>query len=275
VAAIPQLRAPLPHLIDFPLHSLNPHADPAAIGLELRLARTACTDAATKARQRCPGSGQTRQQVFELGELHFEPPGPGSWALDPVHHPRPVTRYWEGTHPEPFTRGVQEFSRFYGLLFDGMQTAYINGFAYHARPPVPDEEVPQRFARAEEVFAHLRVWNTERNTGVLVYVLLADHAIEIVAVRGVAREVDASEWMPICAQMQRHFLDGGYEGGAIAGVEASHFATTYPVLEAFGRELALAIPRMTAPRASEPGTGALAIDYVDLFSRDKARARRA
>jgi uncharacterized membrane protein len=75
-------------------------------------------------------------------------------------------------------------------------------------------------ARAEEVFAHLRVWNTERNTGVLVYVLLADHAIEIVADRGGAREVDASEWMPICAQMQRHFLDGGYEGGAIAGVEA-------------------------------------------------------
>jgi uncharacterized membrane protein len=75
-------------------------------------------------------------------------------------------------------------------------------------------------ARAEEVFAHLRVWNTERNTGVLVYVLLADHAIEIVADRGVAREVDASEWTPICASMQRHFLDGGYERGAIAGVEA-------------------------------------------------------
>jgi uncharacterized membrane protein len=75
-------------------------------------------------------------------------------------------------------------------------------------------------ARAEEVFAHLRAWNTERNTGVLVYLLLADHAIEIVADRGVAREVDESEWTPICAQMQRHFLDGGYERGAIAGVEA-------------------------------------------------------
>lgn len=75
-------------------------------------------------------------------------------------------------------------------------------------------------ARAEDVFAHLRVWNTERNTGVLVYLLLADHAIEIVADRGVAREIDVSEWMPICALMQRHFLEGGYERGAIAGVEA-------------------------------------------------------
>lgn len=75
-------------------------------------------------------------------------------------------------------------------------------------------------ARAEEVFAHLRVWNTERNTGVLVYVLLADHAIEIVADRGVAREIEAAEWLPICATMQQHFRAGEYERGAIAGVDA-------------------------------------------------------
>ena len=75
-------------------------------------------------------------------------------------------------------------------------------------------------ARADEVFAHLRVWNTERNTGVLVYVLLADHAIEIVADRAVARVVDAAEWTPICASMQQHFRAGEYERGAIAGVAA-------------------------------------------------------
>lgn len=74
--------------------------------------------------------------------------------------------------------------------------------------------------RAEQVFAHLRVWNTERNTGVLVYVLLADHAIEIVADRAVAREVDASEWTPICTLMQQHLRGGDYERGAIAGVDA-------------------------------------------------------
>ena len=74
--------------------------------------------------------------------------------------------------------------------------------------------------RAEEVFAHLRVWNTERNTGVLVYVLLADHAIEIIADRGIAREIDVSEWTPICASMQQHFRAGEFERGAIAGVDA-------------------------------------------------------
>jgi uncharacterized membrane protein len=70
------------------------------------------------------------------------------------------------------------------------------------------------------VFARLRVWNTELNSGVLVYILLADHAIEIVADRGVSKKIDASEWPVICAQMQQHFIRADYERGAMAGVEA-------------------------------------------------------
>ncbi|MEO7324091.1 MAG: TPM domain-containing protein [Dokdonella sp.] len=75
-------------------------------------------------------------------------------------------------------------------------------------------------ARAHEVFARLRVWNTDHNSGVLVYILLADHAIEIVADRGVAKTIAATEWPVICAQMQQHFVRADYERGAIAGVEA-------------------------------------------------------
>ncbi|MEO6922633.1 MAG: TPM domain-containing protein, partial [Bryocella sp.] len=74
--------------------------------------------------------------------------------------------------------------------------------------------------RAEEVFARLRVWNTEHNSGVLVYILLADHAIEIVADRGIAAKVAQGEWQPVCALMQQHFARGEYEVGAIAGVAA-------------------------------------------------------
>ena len=74
--------------------------------------------------------------------------------------------------------------------------------------------------RARDVFARLRVWNTEYNTGALVYILLADHAIEIVADRGVAAKVAESDWLPICALMQKHFRAGEYESGAIAGVDA-------------------------------------------------------
>jgi len=74
--------------------------------------------------------------------------------------------------------------------------------------------------RAREVFAHLRVWNTEHNTGVLVYVLLADHAIEIVADRGIAAKVGEDEWRDVCELVRTRFANGDYEGGAIAGVEA-------------------------------------------------------
>ena len=84
-------------------------------------------------------------------ELRFEAPGPGFWELDPVHFPRPITRYWAETHPAAMERGTSDFARFYGLLIDGLKYAYVNGFAYRAVRPVAEDEIPQRFERAEEV----------------------------------------------------------------------------------------------------------------------------
>jgi uncharacterized membrane protein len=74
--------------------------------------------------------------------------------------------------------------------------------------------------RAQAAFARLRVWDTEQNTGVLVYVLIADHAIEIVADRGIAAKVAETEWSAICALMQRAFAADEYEKGALDGVAA-------------------------------------------------------
>jgi phosphohistidine swiveling domain-containing protein len=97
--------------------------------------------------------------------LRFDPPGPGSWELDPVHFPRPATRYWMEMHPEPFRRGTHEFAVSYGLLIDALEMAYVNGFAYKAVTPAAMEEVPRRLQRAEEVFRskfwreQLRDWN--------------------------------------------------------------------------------------------------------------------
>ncbi len=93
-------------------------------------------------------------------ELRFEPPGPGSWELDPVHFPRPATRYWAAMHPAPFKRGVAEFTRYYGMLLDSMEMQYINGFAYRALIPVAEDEVPRRFQRAEEVFEQ-KLWREQ------------------------------------------------------------------------------------------------------------------
>jgi hypothetical protein len=74
--------------------------------------------------------------------------------------------------------------------------------------------------RAEQVFAELGVWNTEHNNGVLIYVLLADRAVEIVADRGFAGRVQAGEWRAACAAMEQEFRAGRYLEGAVAGVES-------------------------------------------------------
>jgi uncharacterized membrane protein len=86
----------------------------------------------------------------------------------------------------------------------------------------PAELLRRRSARqrAEEVFARLGVWDTEANTGVLVYVLLAEQAIEIVADRGAAAAIAAAEWQPAIELMQAHFARGEYETGARAGIAA-------------------------------------------------------
>ena len=71
-------------------------------------------------------------------ELPFDPPGPGSWEQDPVHFPRPMTRYFQETHPPALKRGTHDFARFYGLLIDGLQIGYVNGFAYRQVLPAPE-----------------------------------------------------------------------------------------------------------------------------------------
>ena len=93
-------------------------------------------------------------------DLRFDPPGPGSWKLDAVHFPRPVTRYWAETHPEPFRRGFGEFTRFYGMLLDTLDTAYPNGFSYTMMRLAAPEEIPARIQRAQEVFDG-RLWREQ------------------------------------------------------------------------------------------------------------------
>jgi hypothetical protein len=93
-------------------------------------------------------------------ELRFEPPGPGAWELDPVHFPRPVTRYWTEIHPEALRRGVQDFTRFYGMLIDTLEYKYVNGFAYKTVRPAPEGDVPERFKRVEEVFQR-KLWREQ------------------------------------------------------------------------------------------------------------------
>jgi uncharacterized membrane protein len=72
--------------------------------------------------------------------------------------------------------------------------------------------------RAREVFALRGAWNTEENNGILIYVLLAERVVEIVADRGIAKRVDEAHWRGVCEEMQRAFADGRFQDGAVAGV---------------------------------------------------------
>ena len=75
-------------------------------------------------------------------------------------------------------------------------------------------------SRAVELFSQLRIWDTEDNSGVLIYLLLADRRVEIVADRGIHGKVGATAWEAICGEMQRSFAAGRFEQGVSFGVAA-------------------------------------------------------
>jgi uncharacterized membrane protein len=83
--------------------------------------------------------------------------------------------------------------------------------------------------RAVAMFGKLRVWDTEHNNGVLIYLLLAERAIEIVADRGLSARVDAAQWQAIAASMASDFAAGRFEQGldiaidAVGALLAQHF----------------------------------------------------
>jgi uncharacterized membrane protein len=94
-------------------------------------------------------------------------------------------------------------------------------FVVESSLPLPDvfKGVSAR-ERAVEVFSDLRVWDTETNSGILVYLLLADHDVEIIADRGIHAKVGSEGWQVIVSQMETAFRAGHFEAGIVAGVEA-------------------------------------------------------
>lgn len=87
----------------------------------------------------------------------------------------------------------------------------------HLRDRVPMGEIVRQ--RALMQFSKLHVWDTEHNNGVLIYVLLAEHAIELIADRGVHRLVSADEWSAIVARLSSEFKLGHFEDGLTRALE--------------------------------------------------------
>jgi uncharacterized membrane protein len=98
-------------------------------------------------------------------------------------------------------------------------------------------------ARALEVFSLLRVWDTPENCGVLVYLLIADRAVEIVADRGIDARVAAGAWKEICAKMETEFRAGHFADGVqhglveIGALLAEHFPRREGRARSAGNEL--------------------------------------
>ena len=93
--------------------------------------------------------------------------------------------------------------------------------------------------RAIDLFSQLRVWDTQDNAGVLIYLLLADRAVEIVADRGINEKVDSQEWRKICQQMETAFRQSNYVSGVVSGVQAvtQHLVQHFPSVGGRGNEL--------------------------------------
>ena len=86
--------------------------------------------------------------------------------------------------------------------------------------------------RAIDVFSQLRIWDTEHNNGVLIYLLLADRDVEIVADRGIHAKVGLEEWEKICRTMEIDFKQANYEDGVVSGIQAvtQHLMKHFPAV---------------------------------------------
>ncbi len=97
------------------------------------------------------------------------------------------------------------------------QVRFVVEGALDGAPLFRDQSARQR---AIDIFAQLRIWDTAHNNGVLIYLLLADRQVEIVADRGIDTKVGSAGWEKICRAMQAEFKVGHFERGVIEGIEA-------------------------------------------------------
>jgi uncharacterized membrane protein len=111
---------------------------------------------------------------------------------------------------EAIERAIRECeSRHAGEIRFVVETALDLPELWHDLPPRQ---------RARQLFGVLGVWDTEHNNGVLVYVLMADRVVEIVADRGIAARIPPAEWQAVCRQMEHHYREGRFSEGSVVGV---------------------------------------------------------
>lgn len=116
------------------------------------------------------------------------------------------------------------------------QIRFVVEGALDGRPLLAGQSARER---ALDLFAHLRIWDTEHNSGVLIYLLLADRDVEIVADRGIDAKVGAERWHEVCSIMETAFRQGHFEQGVLSGIEriTTELATHFPARGVHRNEL--------------------------------------
>jgi uncharacterized membrane protein len=111
---------------------------------------------------------------------------------------------------------IEQAIRMSETVHSGQLRFVVEG-ALDGKPLFRDQPARER---ALDLFSHLRIWDTAHNNGVLIYLLLADRQVEIIADRGIDAKVGSAGWEKICTAMQADFKAGNFEAGVIRGIGA-------------------------------------------------------
>jgi uncharacterized membrane protein len=118
--------------------------------------------------------------------------------------------------PPKVLAAIEQATRAGEATHSGQLRFVVEG-ALDGKPLFRDQPARER---ALDIFSHLRIWDTAHNNGVLIYLLLADRKVEIIADRGIDAKVGAAGWEKICRAMEADFKAGKFEAGVIKGIAA-------------------------------------------------------
>lgn len=131
-----------------------------------------------------------------------------------------VQHHWRAKQvfPQAVLDRIEQAIRSSEATHSGQVRFVVEG-ALDGRPLFRDQPARER---ALDVFSHLRIWDTAHNNGVLIYLLLADHRIEIVADRGLNALVPQTQWAEVAARMAQAFAKNQFAEGLSAAVDEVH-----------------------------------------------------
>ncbi|HUP84212.1 MAG TPA: PEP-utilizing enzyme [Acidimicrobiales bacterium] len=147
--------------------------------------------------------------------LGFEPPGPGSWQLDTIHTPKPVTRSAQEIVPPALGAGFAQTLERYGLPLKAFLAATVNGFSYGQMAPIDPSEFGVRAQTAEEALAtkrwrqDLARWDTElKPEAIRLHRRLAAVDLDEVTIDDLVQHLDAcrDHWSAMLTQ--HHYFNG-------------------------------------------------------------------